>query len=543
MASTRRTVPEQEPPEPEGPQGARDADEPAAQDVAGAPATGDVAPEPAAPEPAVPSDARPADGADGPPAPRSRATAGGPPPKDPRPARVATSLLGLLLLLAVAAVVAGAVLLALAPGPSPRAADRVSGEVIASDPAPCPAPGTGTDGATSAGTADQGCVRVVVRLSTGPDAGRSVPLVDEPGTGVARLAVGDGLVLARAPGGADDDALADRYTALDLQRTLPLTALLAVVVVLVLVLGAVRGAAVLVGLVAVGALLALGVVPALAGDVDPRLVALVAGPGALLALVLPAGGAARSTVTAALGGVLGVLAAVGVAVVAVPESRLRTPFVRSDEVVSALGAAAPQDLLLVGVSLAAAGVAAPLALAVARLAEVRRRVSTTASRGALLAAALRDGQERAASAAGVLLVVGAGVALPLLVLLHASGVTTADALVSRDVAVELVRALAATAGVLLVVPATALLSAAAAGPAVARAPVVPPGPDGDAAAARTSGPRRGRAGRAARESDAWLSQLRDEDGGAPPPEAAPARRRRGLRRRRRGGSVAAGPQG
>ncbi len=350
------------------------------------------------------------------------------------------------------AVVAG--LLALATGvamwalwPSDQGANRLGltgavyeAKVLTVDRRPC-------GGTEASGIVD--CDAVVVRLTEGPDTGETRDLEFPLAPGAPKLGVGDTVVLTRDAGAADGF----EYQYSDRQRRLPLAILAVAFASLLVLLGWVRGLAVLVGLGLSILALVQFVIPAVLDGRSPVLVAIVGAAAiAYVALYLAHGFTTVTNVAllgtlAALGGVL----ALATGFIALAHL---AGFSSEEAALGALGSTSIDlsGLLLGGIVIGATG--AVVDVAVRQVTSVWNLRASDASmpRTRMFAVAMRAGREHLASTTNTLVLAYVGVSLPLLVLFAASQQSIGTAANSEVVAVEIVRALVGALGLVAAVP-------------------------------------------------------------------------------------------
>jgi uncharacterized membrane protein len=358
-------------------------------------------------------------------------------------------LLAVLLLPCAVAAVVGVVLLR-PDGPSPTAGtplqQPVRGEVVAARAADC-----------SAGDGQAACAALVVHLTDGPRAGRDlVQLVPvEPAT--PRFGVGDPVVLGWSGGNPDDPT---SYQVVDFQRGGALIWLAALFAAAVLLLGRWRGLAALAALGVGFAVLLVFVLPAILSGRSPLAVAVVGSGVIMFAVLYLTHGLSARTSTAVLGTLaslvlIGLLGA-GFSVAA----RLTGLDDQTNALIASLGTGVDtRGLLLAGMVIGALGVLDDVTVtqtsAVWELRAANPRLGSTA----LFRAAMRIGRDHVASSVNTLVLAYAGAALPLLLVFHLSGRSLGDVATSNDVAMEIVRTLVGSIGLVASVPVTTALAA------------------------------------------------------------------------------------
>jgi uncharacterized membrane protein len=202
-------------------------------------------------------------------------------------------------------------------------------------------------------TGATGCtVAVTVRINDGPDRGRDTRLTFVPGATDPKLRVGDRIRMGRQGSGADAV-----YAFADIERGRPLVVLAALFVVVVLVVGRLRGLAAMLGLVITGVALVQFMIPALLAGESPTAVAVVGG-AAIAILVLPLShGVSVRTGAALIGTLVGMAIAALISLISV--EALRFTGLSNDEATTlgVLGSCSSvAGLLLCGAVVGALGV-------------------------------------------------------------------------------------------------------------------------------------------------------------------------------------------
>lgn len=360
-------------------------------------------------------------------------------------------LVGIAAALTVATLVG---LVALWPGEVDRTGERLGlasrvygAEVVGVERRPC-------EGTTAAD--DVPCVRVRFRPTQGPDDGdvRTFELPVLPST--PGFEVGDGIVLSYDPRAEPDF----RYQYADRQRRPILLWLTVLFVVVVVALGRWRGLAALVGLGATVLVLLVFILPALLDGKSPVLVATV-GASAIAFLALYFAHGFRVMTTVALLGTLAALAlTIGLAVL-FTELASFSGFTSEEAFIVQLGTRGVDlsGLVLAGMVLGALGALDDVTVTQASAVWELRTADPAMSRWALYRAGLRIGRDHVASTVNTLALAYAGAALPLLILFVLSRQSLGAVANSEVVAVEIVRTLVGSIGLVAAVPLTTWLAA------------------------------------------------------------------------------------
>lgn len=314
----------------------------------------------------------------------------------------------------------------------------------------------------------QQCRVLTLIVHEGPEAGAIVTLSEmnlDFDRAVPDLSVGDRIVLGY-------EASTNFYFYADRDRRTSLVWLAGLFAVVVIALGRFRGVLALVAMVATLGVLVAFVAPSVLDGNDPLLVAVVAASAiAFISLYLTHGFSPTTTVAlagtlTALGLTLGLswvffeLAAfTGFAT----EEALILPFLAEDLDVGAL--------LLGGAVIGALGALDDVTVTqVATVAELRR-LSPQLPTADLVASGIRVGRDHIASTVNTLLLAYAGASVPLLLLFAVSDQSLASVANSELIAVEIVRTLCGSIGLVAAVPLTTALAAAVLRPAVGPADV------------------------------------------------------------------------
>jgi uncharacterized membrane protein len=305
------------------------------------------------------------------------------------------------------------------------------------------------------------CIKVAARL----DGGRQVEFETTDPTG-STFRAGQRVQLAVL----EQPGQPPYYNILDLERTRPMLLLVALFVAAVVAFGRWQGVRSLLGL-GLSFLVIVGfVVPAILRGRSPVPVALVGAMAIMLVSLYLAHGPGRKTTAAAVGtalalGLTAALAAAFVGVAALTglasEDALNASF--------AVGGLSLRGLLLAGIILGGLGVLDDVTVSQASLVFELRRADPAAGFGELVRGALVVGRDHVAATVNTLFLAYVGASLPLLVLFVTSGDAFGTVATAEAVAVELVRTLCGSVGLIAAVPLTTVLAAAL-------APPIQPGP-------------------------------------------------------------------
>ncbi|WKZ82850.1 MAG: YibE/F family protein [Acidimicrobiia bacterium] len=299
------------------------------------------------------------------------------------------------------------------------------------------------------------CADVVFLLTQGPDSGSEFPMTVVVSPTSPAFAVGERVVLEYQEGASEEF----RYAYADRQRRPTLLWLAALFAITVVALGRWRGVAALVGLALSVVVLLAFVIPAILDGRPPVMVAMV-GAGAIAYLALYAAhGFSRMTTVALLGtvaalGLTGLLSSVAVAAA-------RFSGLTADEAFI-LGFAGEFDLsglILAGVVLGALGAIDDVTVTQASTVWELHEVRPDLGRAGLFRSGLKVGRDHVASTVNTLLLAYAGAAMPLLLFFVLADQSVGSVLNSEMVAVEVVRTLVGSIGLVAAVPITTWLAA------------------------------------------------------------------------------------
>ena len=324
----------------------------------------------------------------------------------------------------------------------------------------------------------QACRTITTRVNEGPDEGVQVALPEFNLTYdrvSIRISPGDKVIVGY-------EASNDYYFFVDRDRRTPLVWLAGLFALVVVALGRLRGALALVGMAATLVVLVAFVAPSVLDGNDPVLVAVVAAAViAFVSLYVTHGVGARTTVALA-----GTLASLGLTLGLswvffrlseftglATEEGLTLPLIAGDVELA--------SLLLGGAIIGALGALDDVTVTqVATVAELRYR-SPHLPRRELITSGIRVGREHIAATVNTLLLAYAGAGLPLVLLFAVSDQSLAMVANSELIAVEIVRTLCGSLGLVAAVPVTtvlaALVNAGAGTPEPAEPAGSPPGGD------------------------------------------------------------------
>jgi uncharacterized membrane protein len=295
------------------------------------------------------------------------------------------------------------------------------------------------------------CIKVTARLADG----RQVTFdTTDPTGGMFQAGQRVRLAMAEQPGQPA------YYNIQDLERGRPMLALAALFVLAVVAFGRWQGVRSLLGLGLSFVVIVAFVVPAILRGHSPVLVAVTGAMAIMLVSLYLSHGTGPKTTAAVVGTALalGLTAALTIAFVAATS----LTGLASDEALSAnfaVGGLSLRGLLLAGIIIGGLGVLDDVTMSQASLVTELHQANPTAGFAALVGSALRVGRDHIAATVNTLFLAYAGAALPLLILFVTGQDSLGTVATTELVAVEVVRALCGSVGLIAAVPLTTVLAA------------------------------------------------------------------------------------
>lgn len=303
------------------------------------------------------------------------------------------------------------------------------------------------------------CDEATVELTTGADKGAVIPVqVPKADQTSVPVKVGQSIML----GVQDAPKVADRYSYVDHDRTKPLLWLAAIFAIAVVALSRWRGFAALIALAVTAVMLTQFILPAILKGENALLVAVVGGTVIMaIALFLTHGINAESSIALS-----GTVAALGLTVLL---GWFFTKFCQlsglASEGASGAKALVPDidltGLLVAGMVIGALGVLDDVTVTQAAAVWELSAANPSANRRELVSAGLRIGRTHVASVVNTLVLAYAGAALPVLLIFAIQDLPGRAVLSTESVAMEVVRGLVGSLGIIAAVPLTTALAAMA----------------------------------------------------------------------------------
>jgi uncharacterized membrane protein len=309
-----------------------------------------------------------------------------------------------------------------------------------------------------------GLPRFAVELLDGPDAGTRIEAVDQdassalPGSGTdVPYVVGDDVVVTRFTGPAGGFAvIAEPW------RVPTLGIVAAAFAAVVLVVGGLRGARSLIALALTLVVIVKLVVPLLLRGYDPILLAVGVGAGVTVVTLLLTEGAGRVSLSAALGTLAALVLTAFLAAGFTAAARF-TALQGSEEIAFLIPLVGDridlQGILLAATVFGALGVLDDVTVTQAATVEQLHRAEPMAPRRGVIGRALRVGRSHIGATVNTLMLAYLGAGLPLLLLFALGAQSPLTVLNGEIVAVEVIRALVGSIGIVAAMPITTLVAA------------------------------------------------------------------------------------
>jgi uncharacterized membrane protein len=308
---------------------------------------------------------------------------------------------------------------------------------------PCPEADPGVPGSV--------CIKVQARLADG----RQVAFETTDPTG-ATFRAGQEVRLAVI----EQPGQPPYYNIQDLERGRPLLLLAALFMLAVVAFGRWQGVRSLLGLGLSFVVIVGFVIPAILHGRSPVLVAVTGAMAIMLVSLSLAHGLGRKTTAAVIGTALALGLTAALAIAFVGAASLTG--LASEEALSAnfaVGGLSLRGLLLAGIIIGGLGVLDDVTMSQASLVTELHQANPSAGFAALVTGALRVGRDHIAATVNTLFLAYAGAALPLLILFVTSEDSLGTVATTEIVAVEVVRALCGSVGLIAAVPLTTVLAA------------------------------------------------------------------------------------
>lgn len=299
------------------------------------------------------------------------------------------------------------------------------------------------------------CEKATIEVTTGKDKGRTFVEVVQPDA-PRQLRQGQGVVVAYAPDAPHDL----QYSVTDVNRTVPMALLAGIFALAVVVVGRLRGVMALVALAVSFALLTLFILPAILQGSNPLVVAVIGASAIMLVALYLCHGLTARTSVAVIGTLISLLLIGLLGSLFIGWASLSG---NTDDNTGLIHGLYPDidmsGLLLAGVIIGSLGVLDDVTVTqTSAVWELHQANPTMGWRG-LYRAGIRIGRDHIASVVNTLVLAYAGAALPLLLLFSIAQSSVGTVASSELVAVEIVRTLVGSIGLVASVPVTTVLAA------------------------------------------------------------------------------------
>src|SRR5215211_2811939 len=295
------------------------------------------------------------------------------------------------------------------------------------------------------------CIKVTARLA----GGRQVSFdTTDPTGGLFRAGQRVSLAVAEQPG------LPPSYLIQDLERGRPMLVLVALFVGAVVAFGRWQGIRSLVGLGLSFVVIVGFVVPAILRGHSPVAVAVTGAMAIMLVSLYLSHGTGPKTTAAVVGTALALGLTAALSIVFVAATSLTGLASEEAQFASfAVGGLSLRGLLLAGIIIGGLGVLDDVTMSQASLVTELHQANPAAGFATLVGSALRVGRDHIAATVNTLFLAYAGAALPLLILFVTGQDSLGTVATTEIVAVEVVRALCGSVGLIAAVPLTTVLAA------------------------------------------------------------------------------------
>lgn len=316
---------------------------------------------------------------------------------------------------------------------------------------------------------------VRAELLTGTGEGQVIPVQVPAEILENGASVGDSIRLLFTPQAM---ASGSPYVFWDFHRTVPVTWLAVLYVLVVLLVARWRGLGAIAGLVASLAVVIVFMLPALMLGSPPLLVALVGSSAMMFFAVYLAHGLSIRTTTALLGTFAGLAVTTGLATWGTRAANLTGT---TSDTALMLSGSFPglrlQDLLLCGIVIAGLGALNDVTITQASAVWELHATDPSTPRRRLWLRGMRIGRDHIASTVYTLAFAYVGTALPVLLMAAAMDRAFLDTLMAGEIAEEVVRTLVSSIGLVLAIPVTTAIAAALVRTSAGRAPLWSPSAD------------------------------------------------------------------
>lgn len=298
------------------------------------------------------------------------------------------------------------------------------------------------------------CEKATIEVTSGKDKGRTFTEIVQPDA-PRQLDKGQGVVVAYAP-----DAPRDlQYSVTDVDREFPMALLAGIFALAVVLVGRMRGVMALIALAVSFAVLTLFILPAILQGSNPLIVAVIGASAIMLAALYLCHGLTARTSVAVLGTLISLLLTGLLGSLFIGWASLTG---NTDDNTGLIHGLYPDidmsGLLLAGIIIGSLGVLDDVTVTQTSAVWELRQADPGMGPRALYRAGIRIGRDHIASVVNTLVLAYAGAALPLLLLFSIAQSSVGTVANSELVAVEIVRTLVGSIGLVAAVPVTTALA-------------------------------------------------------------------------------------
>ncbi|MFD4693300.1 YibE/F family protein [Streptomyces sp. NPDC058463] len=299
------------------------------------------------------------------------------------------------------------------------------------------------------------CKKATIEVTSGKDKGRTFVEIIQPDS-TRQLKDRQGVVVAYAP-----DAPRDlQYSVTDVDRTFPMALLAGIFALAVIVVGRLRGLMALIALVVSFAVLTLFILPAILQGSNPLVVAVIGASAIMLIALYMCHGLTARTSVAVIGTLVSLLLIGLLGSLFIGWASLSG---NTDDNTGLIHGLFPDidmsGLLLAGVIIGSLGVLDDVTVTQTSAVWELHQADPTMGVRRLYRAGIRIGRDHIASVVNTLVLAYAGAALPLLLLFSIAQSSVGTVATSELVAMEIVRTLVGSIGLVASVPVTTVLAA------------------------------------------------------------------------------------
>lgn len=315
---------------------------------------------------------------------------------------------------------------------------------------------TSTPEGREAVNAQQGqCEKATIEVTSGPEKGRTFIEIVQPDA-PRQLDEGQGVVVAYAP-----DAPRDlQYSVTDVNRKVPMAVLAGIFALVVVAVGRMRGVMALIALAVSFLVLTLFILPAILAGSNPLVVAVVGSSAIMLIALYMCHGLSARTSVAVLGTVISLLLIGLLGSLFIEWASLSG---NTDDNTGLIHGLYPEidmsGLLLAGIIIGSLGVLDDVTVTQTSAVWELHQADPRMGPRALYRAGIRIDRDHIASVVNTLVLAYAGAALPLLLLFSIARSSMGTVANSELVAMEIVRTLVGSIGLVAAVPVTTALAA------------------------------------------------------------------------------------